>query len=842
MKRIYFAKRRTLLFILFSIIYTFSFAQDFMMQGWYWDYPKAACSPSDNITVPWADNLNNKAVQLGDAGFTYLWLPPASRASFGACSNGYDPQDLYDLGEFGQGPTGLGTRSEVDALIVALTANGVNAVADVIYNHRDGGNWEDNPGVRDYILNYPVCSGEPTTPYPLNGKVRYVLPLGGSSGNNAGEYYFKFSSASGSSGFNGRSYKIYAETNTTGFQNQPAENESEPNGGGDCSQGFNDLILGIDLIATQETTTGCNTDEFRVILTNSNFNTSGDFLYIYLSQENGDGTGIDIRPYGIYSTASNSDVISQLKVQTRTDFANLPSGQGGMNYLNFKPNGINSTCLTNDLDFPYFFFDIEEGQSSSANVYSNFTEWLWNDVGYRGFRMDAVKHFEPALLSSILSHLDGQGISPGMLVGELFDNDANALKNWVNSVNTPSGMNLRAFDFSLRQALKDACDAFGYDARNVFNSGMVDGANASGFQAVTFVNNHDFRDAGQPVQNDPILAYAYILTNNRVGLPCVFYPDYFGASIPNAPTVNLQSQINALMDVHRNYIFGSTSVDYLNRFGTTYTGNYSSGFANTTLLYQISGGLAGKEIIVAINFAGEALELSHTINTTNLITGETFYDVLGNSGTASFMVNGSSEINIQIPARSYAVWVNDGTVGLPVELSTFEVYPREREVNLQWLSASEINFSHFEIERSIDGTRFENIGNVQGTNQSLYNFRDRQPIFNQTLYYRLKMIDLDGSYVYSDIRSARINNGMTNIKLLPNPTKGASSLFLDSQSSGEAIIEIRDINGHLLSTQSNFIREGNNTLELTTSELAQGVYFVRIQLGGIVQLVKLVKL
>lgn len=80
------------------------------MQGWYWDYPKT----TDGYL--WADTIKNKAMELKNDGFTYGWLPPLSRASFGDSINGYDPQDLYDLGEYGLGPTGFGSRTNVDAL------------------------------------------------------------------------------------------------------------------------------------------------------------------------------------------------------------------------------------------------------------------------------------------------------------------------------------------------------------------------------------------------------------------------------------------------------------------------------------------------------------------------------------------------------------------------------------------------------------------------------------------------------------------------------------------------------------------------------------------------------
>jgi len=102
-----------------------AFAQDFMLQGWYWNYPGTA----DGYV--WADTLNLKAQELANAGFTYVWLPPLSRASFGQTSNGYDPKDLFDLGEFGLGPTRFGTRTDLNDLIAAFNTYNPNLLEKV---------------------------------------------------------------------------------------------------------------------------------------------------------------------------------------------------------------------------------------------------------------------------------------------------------------------------------------------------------------------------------------------------------------------------------------------------------------------------------------------------------------------------------------------------------------------------------------------------------------------------------------------------------------------------------------------------------------------------------------
>jgi alpha-amylase len=621
------------------------FAQDFMLQGWYWNYPGTA----DGYV--WADTLNAKAQALANAGFTYVWLPPLSRASFGQTSNGYDPKDLFDLGEFGGGPTRFGTRTDVNDLIATFNTYGLKAVADMIYNHRDGGKAENNPSVEGWIENYTatkVNAGD--QPYPSD-RFRCILPIGGATGRGAGTYYFKFKSASEHSNFYNKPYKAYIQTNVVGYQGLPNGNESEPNGGGGCGEPNNAIQLGVDMYASIDGS-GCKIDEFALTVSSGQFNSAGDTLYIYMQNRNG-GEYSDQYPYEIWYNGSNHE--GDMRFQTYTDFTSVASDRGDMNHSNFKPNG-NPTQLSGDWDYMYFFYDYDQFVPSTKDTLFAWTRWMWSNAGMRGLRMDAVKHFTPEFVGDLLDNLNANGMNPGMVVGEWFDSNSFILKDWVDDVKsymdagTQAAIKPRVFDFSLRDALEKACDQFGYDVRNVFNASIVDAQSVSGDYAVTFVNNHDFRDPGQPVDNDPILAYAYTLTNNQLGVASVFYPDYYSS---------LKSKIDQLIEIHKNYIYGATSRDYLNRFSTPYSSNYISGAANTSLIYQLRGAVSGRDVIVAINFSGSTLKVDHGVNTTSLPIGATLVEVVGNSPFPYAVVSGSSQIYMEIPARSYGVWVED---------------------------------------------------------------------------------------------------------------------------------------------------------------------------------------
>ncbi|NWF88379.1 MAG: T9SS type A sorting domain-containing protein [Ignavibacteriaceae bacterium] len=837
-------------------------AQDFLMHAWYWDYPKDGCNGYTGSS--WAVALNNKVSELKSAGFTYLWLPPLSRASFGNCSNGYDPKDLYDLGEYGLGATGFGTRSELNQLISSLNTNGMKAVADVVYNHRDGGAAENNSAVKQYVLNY---QNPPKSPFPSD-RYRITIDLGGSSPFGAGDYYFKISSKSG--GYAGVGYKVYITTQLK--QNgtfQGTVNESEPNGGCDCSGQCNtsdEIILNQDMLATlgDDGTGTCQTDEFHLNLTSADFTSAGDKLIIYLN--NTSSTYSDHRIYGFYfdpegptgGSSYNPLTTTEFNYQTYTDFTNMPSAQGSMNFENFKPNSGNAstTFLNGDWDWPWFFYDYDQGVTDTKNKLFDWTEWLWTDVGIRGLRMDAVKHFPPSFVGDLLDHLHTNGIDPGLVVGEFYDGNSASLKGWVDAVYSSmddaskAAILPRVFDFSLMQSLKDACDNSSYDVRNVFNSSIVDAQpGANGFNVVTFVGNHDFRDAGQYIQNDPILAYTYILTNNQVGLPCVFYPDYYNVSgFPNAG----KSNIDALINVHKQYIHGAMAHEYLNRFFTNRDPYFFAGDASKLLVYQLMGLSTGKDVIVAINFDDVPINLWIGINTTGVLEGETFGDKIGNSLLQTLTVSGG-RVNIQLPARSYAVWV-EGESPVPVELVSFVGTVEKNNVLLNWKTATEVSNYGFEIERSqiskVQNQEWEKIGFVNGHGNSNstkeYSFKDEN--LEPGIYsYRLKQMDNDGKYEYSNSVVVEIKKSTFEFILnqnYPNPFNPKTVISWQSPSDGRQFLKIYDILGNeVANLVDEFRAAGSYEYEfIPSANTPSGIYYYQLGVNNYIETRKMLYL
>ena len=123
----------------------------------------------------------------------------------------------------------------------------------------------------------------------------------------------------------------------------------------------------------------------------------------------------------------------------------------------------------------------------------------------------------------------------------------------------------------------------------------------------------------------------------------------------------------------------------------------------------------------------------------------------------------------------------------PVKLSNFEVFNYNNSTILRFLTTTESNFSHFEIQRSTDAKGFETIGNVKGKGSENeiveYSFIDEKP-FEGLNYYRLKQVDVDNTFEFSKIVSVNI---FKDAKLLVYPNPTAEKLKFTN-------VELEDIN------------------------------------------------
>ncbi|MBL8002957.1 MAG: T9SS type A sorting domain-containing protein [Flavobacteriales bacterium] len=168
---------------------------------------------------------------------------------------------------------------------------------------------------------------------------------------------------------------------------------------------------------------------------------------------------------------------------------------------------------------------------------------------------------------------------------------------------------------------------------------------------------------------------------------------------------------------------------------------------------------------------------------------------------------------------------------LPIELGGFEAQPIDQQVKLDWWTASETNNDLFVIERSADAMTFEAIGTVDGAGNSTsaigYDWVDEDPL-SGTSYYRLRQIDLDGLFSFSEIRSVHFHGTAHTTTAFPNPATDLITLQVEAGRDAACDIEVIDAQGRVVQRMRTALREGPNQVELRLDDVAEGHYIARL--------------
>lgn len=217
-----------------------------------------------------------------------------------------------------------------------------------------------------------------------------------------------------------------------------------------------------------------------------------------------------------------------------------------------------------------------------------------------------------------------------------------------------------------------------------------------------------------------------------------------------------------------------------------------------------------------------------------------FMEVTWDNTTATITVNPAlTGVQNDISASNTSIAGGAGACGiLPIDLAYFDVSIKGGNTMLKWTTASEINNEGFEVQRSIDGKEFRKVGWVEGQGNSSamidYRFEDNSIQSNEQYYYRLKQVDFDGKFSFSETK-AIMNKDLKNFILSdisPNPiTNGYASIKITTSKEETVSIVCYDAMGAQMINKQQVIREGINVIPLDLSELSNGLHFVKVDNG-----------
>lgn len=203
--------------------------------------------------------------------------------------------------------------------------------------------------------------------------------------------------------------------------------------------------------------------------------------------------------------------------------------------------------------------------------------------------------------------------------------------------------------------------------------------------------------------------------------------------------------------------------------------------------------------------------------------------------------------------RMYSVWFKNFAYiapisTLPVKLTSFNAALAKDKVNLKWETASEINVSHFQLERSTDGVNFTQAAMVfsygAADTKASYNYADNVASFQvPVVYYRLRSVDIDGKSELSETRIIRLSKDQANsISLLtyPNPVMNELRITVPNNwQNKQTVFELFNANGQIANRKAT--TGCNQTETINTSNLAPGFYIVRVSCDGQTAQQKIVK-
>ena len=176
---------------------------------------------------------------------------------------------------------------------------------------------------------------------------------------------------------------------------------------------------------------------------------------------------------------------------------------------------------------------------------------------------------------------------------------------------------------------------------------------------------------------------------------------------------------------------------------------------------------------------------------------------------------------------------NDSISAQPVKINSFSVKKVNKSTQLDWSTEQELNSSYFSVERSADGRIWYSIGelNAAGSSTTLNNYKafDNAPL-DGINYYRIKQVDIDGKFEYSNVKSVSFYTGY-NISISPNPAKDFINIFATKNQNVILNIQLLDVSGKVLKS----FQSTQPVIKFSTAGIAKGLYFIKVKDENTVQ-------
>jgi hypothetical protein len=289
----------------------------------------------------------------------------------------------------------------------------------------------------------------------------------------------------------------------------------------------------------------------------------------------------------------------------------------------------------------------------------------------------------------------------------------------------------------------------------------------------------------------------------------------------------------------------------LREFNTFYSNNYYILESGSNLTTTTVTGTTTQAAAIGRQFSGVTLD-HPGIDTaaTDLMTTNVYINVNTITIRAGATTSGSSSRT----QRMHAVWFKNFTYSSPLStvpvkmLSFTATLGKNSKVDLKWTTASEINVSHFVIERSTDGADYSDAGVVfaygNASDKTNYSFSDNlSNIQSGVVYYRLRSVDLDGKGMYSETRIIKLSKQAENtitITTFPNPVINEVRIAIPAEWQNKKVTyEVLNANGQTIAKTET--GSSSQVETINTNNFSRGFYVVRVSCNGQTAQQKIIK-
>lgn len=158
---------------------------------------------------------------------------------------------------------------------------------------------------------------------------------------------------------------------------------------------------------------------------------------------------------------------------------------------------------------------------------------------------------------------------------------------------------------------------------------------------------------------------------------------------------------------------------------------------------------------------------------------------------------------------------------------TFYISKTNNNVQLTWSTDQELNRSHYEIERSFDGREWKSIALIfsaeNGTVVNSYRYEDKN-VSNEVFHYRLRLVDMDGRFTYSSVKTIRSTETVSAVKIYGSEKKVIIDLNASPQS--DILVSVINNSGQVITQKS--YRNPSTKINVDLGSIASGTYVVQV--------------